>query len=44
VGFKVAAKLGDRYLDLLSEFESSIAKNVTGNLFERHIKPLFIEK
>lgn len=44
VGFKVAAKLGSRYLDLLSEFESSIAKNVTGNLFERHIKPLFIEK
>lgn len=44
VGFKVAAKLGSRYLDLLSEFEPSIARNVTGNLFERHIKPLFIEK
>lgn len=43
VGFKVAAKMGDKYLDLLSKFESSIAKNVTENLFERHIKPLFLE-
>jgi hypothetical protein len=44
VGFKVAAKMGSRYLDLLAQFEPSIAKNVTGNLFERHIKPLFIAK
>jgi tagaturonate epimerase len=44
VGFKVAAKMGSRYLDLLAEFKPSIAKNVTGNLFERHIKPLFIDK
>ena len=43
VGFKVAAKLGRRYLDLLEEFEPVIAKNVTGNLFERHIKPLFLD-
>jgi hypothetical protein len=42
VGFKVAAKMGTRYLDLLSEMESSVAKNVTENLFERHIRPLFI--
>jgi len=42
VAFKVAAKMGTRYLDLLSEMESSIAKNVTENLFERHIRPLFI--
>jgi tagaturonate epimerase len=42
VGFKVAAKMGNRYLDLLSEMEASVAKNVTENLFERHIKPLFI--
>ena len=44
VGFKVAAKMGDKYLDLLSKFESSIARNVTENLFERHIKPLFLER
>jgi hypothetical protein len=42
VGFKVAAKMGKRYLDLLTAMEGTIAKNVTENLFERHIKPLFI--
>ena len=42
VGFKVAAKMGNRYLDLLSKEEETIAKNVTGNLFDRHIKPLFL--
>ena len=41
VGYKVAAKMGDRYLALLKECESSIAKNVTANLYERHLKPLF---
>jgi hypothetical protein len=42
VGFKVAAKMGTRYLDLLSVMETTIAKNVTANLFDRHLKPLFI--
>lgn len=42
VGYKVAAKMGQRYLDLLAVYEVSISKNVTGNLFERHIKPLFL--
>ena len=42
VGFKVAAKLGARYLALLSEFQAPISKNVTSNLFERHIKPVFL--
>jgi hypothetical protein len=42
VGFKVAARMGARYLDLLSVMETTIAKNVTGNLFDRHLKPLFI--
>ena len=42
VGFKVAAKMGDRYLDLLTECEEIIARNVTTNLYERHIKPLFV--
>jgi hypothetical protein len=43
VGFKVAAKLGEGYLNLLSKFEPVIQKNVTENLLERHIKPLFLE-
>ena len=42
VGFKVAAKMGPKYLRLLEEFEPSVAKNVTTNLFDRHIKPLFL--
>ena len=42
VGFKVAAKIGPRYLNLLSANEAIIAKNVTENLYERHIQPLFI--
>ncbi len=42
VGFKIAAKMGDRYLKLLEEMEDTVAKNVTTNLFDRHIKPLFI--
>ncbi len=42
VGFKIAAKMGDRYEDLLSQFESSIARNVSENLFRRHLQPLFI--
>jgi len=42
VGFKVAAKLGDRYLQALEANEGIVAKNVTENLFERHIKPVFL--
>jgi hypothetical protein len=42
VGFKVAAKMGDRYLIALEANEKIIAKNVTANLFERHIRPIFL--
>ena len=42
VGFKVAAKMGNRYLKLLEQMEDTVAKNVTTNLFDRHIKPLFL--
>jgi hypothetical protein len=42
VGFKVAAKMGDKYLKMLEACEPSISRNVTENLFERHIKPLFL--
>ena len=43
VGFKVAAQMGERYLRMLRECEPSISRNVTGNLCERHLKPLFVE-
>ncbi len=42
VGFKIAAKKGNSYLDLLDEYKVDISRNVTANLFERHIKPLFL--
>jgi hypothetical protein len=42
VGFKVAAKMGSRYTDLLEANEAVIAKNVTENLFDRHIAPVFL--
>ena len=42
VGFKVAAKMGERYLDMLKACEATVSKNVTENLYERHMKPLFI--
>jgi len=42
VGFKVAAKMGDRYLKALEANEEIVAKNVTTNLFDRHIKPVFL--
>ena len=42
VSFKVAAQMGSHYLDLVSAMETTIARNVTGNLFDRHIKPLFV--
>jgi hypothetical protein len=43
VGYKVAAEMGDRYYDALEKFESDVARNVTTNLWERHLKPLFID-
>jgi tagaturonate epimerase len=42
VGYKVAAKMGPRYLEMLRQCESSISRNVTENLFDRHIVPLFL--
>ena len=42
VSFKLAAKAGTRYTDLLKANEAIVAKNVTENLYDRHLKPLFI--
>lgn len=41
VGFKVAAEMGARYTGALEANEEIIARNVTENLLERHIKPIF---
>lgn len=41
-GYKVAAEYGDTYFNALNKYKDIVAKNVTENIFERHIKPLFI--
>jgi hypothetical protein len=42
VGFKVAAQMGERYTKMLVGCRESIARNVTENLFERHLRPLLL--
>ncbi len=42
VGFKVAAKMGRRFTGALEANEVIISRNVTINLFERHIRPIFL--
>jgi len=42
VGYKVAAELGGRFTGLLQRSRSTIEPNVTANIFDKHIQPLFI--
>ncbi len=42
VGFKIAAQLGDTYLDALKANRETVGRCVTANLLERHMKPLFV--
>ncbi len=42
VAYKIAAHMGARYLKMLEDCEPAISRNVTRNLFERHICPLFL--
>jgi hypothetical protein len=41
VGYKVAAKMGQRYLDMLNACEEAISRNVAENILERHILRVF---
>jgi hypothetical protein len=43
VGYKVAAQMGDEFLNALKKHEEVISQNVTENIFERHVKPIFID-
>ena len=43
VSFRIAARAGKRYTDLLEANEAIVAKQVTENIYERHMKPLFIQ-
>ncbi len=42
VSFRIAAEMGERYLAMLRECRSTIEQNVTSNLYDRHLKPLFV--
>lgn len=44
VGYKIAAQMGERYLKMLEACEEAVSRNVTHNLYERHVKRLFISK
>jgi hypothetical protein len=41
VAFKLAAKMGARFTNALLANEDIIARNVTANILQRHIKPIF---
>ena len=42
VGFKIAAQMGDAYLNALKSNQKTVSECVTHNLLERHMKPLFV--
>lgn len=44
VGYKIAAQMGNRFLQMLDTCEPTISRNVTYNLYERHLKPLFLAR
>ena len=43
VAYKVAAEMSAHFSDALDKYEDIIAQNVTENIHERHIKPLFMD-
>jgi hypothetical protein len=43
VAYKIAAEMGARFSDALDKYEDIIAQNVTENIYERHIRKLFME-
>ena len=42
VGYKIAAKMGQTYISALEKYEDIIAKTVTENIYDRHLKRIFI--
>jgi len=43
VGYKIAAEMGAEFQNALVQYEKYIAPNVTDNIFNRHIVPLFLD-
>lgn len=42
VGYKVAAEMGARFAALLQEHRAVVERNVTENLYHRHLLPLYV--
>lgn len=42
VAYKVAAEMGESYIHALHKYQDMIAPQVTENLYERHLKPIFL--
>jgi len=42
-GYKIAAEFGEKYYQALKDNKAVIAENVTENLYDRHIKHLFLD-
>jgi hypothetical protein len=43
VGYKVAVEMGRKFTDAVDDCERIIGPNVTENIYQRHIKPIFID-
>jgi len=43
VAYKIAAEMGEDYLNALEKHEKVIAEQVTENIYQRHIKRIFID-
>jgi hypothetical protein len=41
IAYKIAAEMGTRFSDALNKHEDIIAENVTENIYERHIRPVY---
>ena len=41
LSYKIAAEMQNRFLDALAKYENIIAPNVSANIYERHIRPVF---
>jgi hypothetical protein len=42
IGYKVAAEMHERFTELLSVERAGVEQNVTTNIYERHLRPLFL--
>jgi hypothetical protein len=42
VGFRVAAEMGQRYLEALDSCRDAVARNVTVNILDRHLRRVFV--